>query len=83
MVVTVHRVRDPARQAGSGETIAKTTTDAQGSFHLSAILPPSQYDVVVRDPADGQVLTFRRIRLEGVDPRTLEDLQLTLPAVSP
>jgi hypothetical protein len=81
MIVTVHRVRDPARKPGSGEQVARTTTDAQGGFHLSALLPPAQYDVVVRDPANDRVLVFRRIRLEGVDPRTLESIQLTIPAI--
>ena len=83
MVVTVHRVREPARRPGSGEKIAETTTDTQGGFHVSALFRASQYDVVVRDPRDGRILTFRRIRLGGSEPVVVEDLRLTLPAVLP
>ena len=80
MVVVVHRV-GPGGAPASGEPVARARTDAQGQFHLSAILPPGRYDVAVHATPEGPALTSQRIDLEGVRPRRLEDLHLVVPAI--
>ena len=78
MYVSVHQVEHAGKTPGSGKVMARTVTDAQGTFHLSAVLPPSTYDVVVRAGEGGAPLAHQRLELEGDRPRRLEDLRLVV-----
>ncbi len=77
--VTVHRVEDPADAPGAGATVARTVTDLQGSFHVSAVLPPATYDVAVRERGGAPPLTTMRLDLSGGRPRRLENLRAVAP----
>jgi hypothetical protein len=79
MQVTVHRVKGAPNPRSPGEAVGHATTDAQGSYHLSAILPDGDYLVVVRANEDGEPLAHRKITLTGKRDRSVEDVVLWLP----
>jgi hypothetical protein len=77
--VTVHRVEGAPNPRSPGKAVGHATTDAQGSYHMSAILPAGDYLVVVRAEEDGEPLAHRKITLTGRRDRTVEDVVLWLP----
>lgn len=79
MRITVHRVLGAPNPRSPGDAIAHATTDAQGSYHLNAILPPGDYLVVARAKEGGEPLAHRQITLTGKRERSVEDVVLWLP----
>jgi hypothetical protein len=76
--VTVRPVEGPGQAPGTGRRVAHARTDAQGAFHLSAVLRAGLYDVVAQG-ADGVPLASVRIELEGDRARRVEDLVISVP----
>lgn len=76
--VTLHAVaKGPA--GGLGQTLARTTTDPQGHFHLSLQLEPGEYFVAARAETEGAVLTMVRVTLSPHGPRQISDVRLWVP----
>jgi hypothetical protein len=68
--VTAHRV-----EAGVlGAALARATTDTQGSFTFSAILPAGEYALVIAGGA------HRTITLGGAGARVIDDVLVLVPA---
>jgi len=79
LVVSVHAASGPPNPDAPGPALATTTTDAQGSFHFSAVLGPGDYLLVARDEKAPGALAFRTLTLDAGTRRELSDLLLWVP----
>lgn len=79
--VTLHPLTQGASLAEStGPKVAVATTDAQGNWHMSAMIPEmGDYILVARDGPAGAALAFMRLRIDGPDQGGLDRLVLVLP----
>lgn len=74
--VDVHPAPPPEEPEKLPDSVTHTTTDAQGSYFITAYLKPGDYVVVVSK--DGRSLARRPLRLEGRGTRSFEDLRITV-----
>jgi len=88
VVVTLHRLGEGGSLAtATGPKVAAATTDAQGNWHISALVKkPGDHILVARATEEGAALAFTRVRIERPDQPGLVGLVIVLPrdaAMSP
>lgn len=81
ITVTLHPLASGASLAeATGPRVAQARSDAQGNWHMSAMVPePGDYIVVARDGPEAPALAFLRLRIDGPDQGGLDRLVLVLP----
>jgi hypothetical protein len=80
VVVSVHAASGPPNPDDPGPALASTVTDAQGSFHFSAVLDAGDYLLVAKDENAPGALAFRTLTLDAGTRRELSDLLIWVPA---
>ena len=80
ILVSVHPYDGVPNPRNLDAALGSTKTDAQGHFHLTAIMKkPGGYLVVARAKEGADVLTYRALQIEQPDHPSLERVELTLP----
>ena len=79
MWVGLFGVDDASRPDERGTPRAKGTTDATGSFHLSALVDAGEYFLVTRAEANGETLGILRITIEKQAKRQHLGIRIVVP----